>query len=150
MTPGLTLAAQDQEDLQILSARLQDAVAQVRDLIWLPKAQRFAAMFNRFKWEAEAEHKRGASLRVRAGLSFERVSSAKSHKIRYDNPRAVLSLLAIRFEPRSEEDPGGTIEFLFSGGGAIRLEVECIEATLSDIGGEWTARGKPAHPIVDQ
>jgi len=147
MTLGIILAAQDPEDLQVLSARLQDAVAQVRDLVWLPKAQRFAAVFNRFKWE-DAGRKRGAALRVRAGLSFERVTSAKSHKIRYDNPKAVLSLLAIRFEPRGEEDPGGAIELLFSGGGVIRLEVECVEASLSDIGSEWPARRKPTHPLA--
>jgi hypothetical protein len=59
----------------------------------------------------------------------------------------VLSLLAIRFIPRNAEDPGGTIELVFSGGGAIRLDVECIEATLSDAGESWAARGRPEHPL---
>jgi hypothetical protein len=140
-----TLAAQDAEDLDVISARLQDAVARVKDLVWLPKARRFAALFNRFKWE-DSEDKR-KSLRVRAGLSFENVLSAKSHNIRYGDPDAVLSLLAIRFDPAGAEDPGGTIELLFSGGGAIRLAVECIEASLSDVSGEWAARGRPAHPV---
>ncbi len=59
----------------------------------------------------------------------------------------MLSLLAIRFIPRNAEDPGGIIELVFSGGGAIRLDVECIEATLSDAGEPWAARGRPEHPI---
>lgn len=140
-----TLAAQDAEDLEILSARLQDAVAHVQDLKWLPKAQRFAALFNRFKWE-NAE-KDGKALRVRAGLCFEHVSAAKSHGIRRGNPKSVLSLLAMRFLPAGPEEPGGIIELVFSGGGTIRLDVECIEATLSDVSGAWAALGTPAHPV---
>ncbi|MBU6474057.1 MAG: DUF2948 family protein, partial [Alphaproteobacteria bacterium] len=33
----------------------------------------------------------------------------------------------------------------FAGGGALKLEVECIEAELADISGEWAALGRPAH-----
>lgn len=139
------LAAQDTEDLEVISARLQDAVTRVKDLVWLPRAHRFAALFNRFKWEDSGHN--GEALRVRAGLRFENVTSAKSHNIRYGDPDAVLSLLAVRFDPAGAEDPGGTIELVFSGGGAIRLEVECIEAGLSDVSGEWAARGTPAHPL---
>jgi hypothetical protein len=140
-----TLAAQDAEDLEVISACLQDAVARVKDLVWLPKAHRFAALFNRFKWEDS--EKKGEALRVRAGLCMESVLSAKSHKIRYGDPDAVLSLLTIRFDPAGAEDPGGTVELVFSGGGTIRLAVECIAVSLSDISGEWVARGRPAHPI---
>lgn len=141
MKSAPTLAAEDAEDLDVLSARLQDAVARVKDLVWLPKARRFAALFNRYKWE-EGRH----PLRVRAGLHFENVQSARSQNIRHD-PEAVLSLLAIRFTPHAGDDPSGTVELVFSGGGEIRLDVECIEATLSDVSGEWAARGRPAHEI---
>jgi hypothetical protein len=140
-----TLAAQDAEDLEIISARLQDAIARVKDLVWLPKAHRFAALFNRFKWEDT--EKKGDALRIRTGLLFENVLSAKSHNIRYGDPEAVLSLLAIRFESAGAEDQGGIVELVFSGGGALRLQVECIEASLSDVSGEWAARGTPAHPV---
>lgn len=139
MNSSPTLTAEDAEDLEVFSARLQDAVARVKDLVWLPKAHRFAALFNRYKWE-DGRH----ALRVRSGLHFENVQSAKSQNIRHD-AEAVLSLLAIRFTPRAAEDPSGTVELVFSGGGEIRLEVECIEATLSDVSGEWAARGRPAH-----
>jgi hypothetical protein len=59
----------------------------------------------------------------------------------------VLSLLAIRFTQRTADDPAGTVEFVFSGGGTLRLEVECLEASLSDVSGAWAARGLPSHPI---
>jgi len=139
-----TLVAQDADDLQVISARLQDAVARVGDLVWLPKARRFAALVNRFKWET-AETRKGDNLRVRAGLHFDGVLSVRSHNVLRGAPDAVVSLLAIRFTPKSGEDPGGTVDLIFAGGGAIQLEVECIDAGLSDVSGEWAARGRPEH-----
>ncbi|MBU6471595.1 MAG: DUF2948 family protein [Pseudomonadota bacterium] len=143
MTDGLTLAAEDAEDLEIISARLQDAVAKVRDIVYLPKSQRFAALFNRFVWEKAGG--RADDTRVRAGLTFAHVQSVKVQNLRHDAPEAVVSLLAIRFTPKGSEDPGGEVELVFSGGGAIRFKVEYIEAELTDISGEWAALGRPAH-----
>lgn len=140
-----TLAAEDAEDLGILSARLQDAVVRVKDLVWLPKSHRFAALVNRFKWEV-AQKSRSPNLRVRSRLSFDRVLSVKSHKIRRD-PEAVASLLALSFTAYGNENPAGVIELVFAGGGLMRLEVECIDASLSDVSGEWAARGRPSHEI---
>jgi hypothetical protein len=142
----LTLAAADAEDLEIISARLQDAVARVKDLVWLPKTRRFAALFNRFKWEtAEKKRGKGDNVRVRAGLHFDGVLSVKSFRLNRGEPEAVMSLLAIAFTPKAADDPAGTIELVFAGGGAIKLEVECIDAELTDVSGEWAARGRPSH-----
>lgn len=142
----LTLAAEDAEDLEIISARLQDAVAQVKDLVWLPKTRRFAGLFNRFKWEtAEARNSKGGGLRVRTRLYFDGVLAVKSHKLRRDVPDAVVSLLAIRFTPKGADDPAGSIELVFAGGGSIRIDVECIDAGLTDVSGEWAALGRPEH-----
>ena len=140
--PDVTLAAEDAEDLEIVSARLQDAVAQLKDLAWLPKTRRFAALFNRFKWE---DKRKRADLRVRALLHFDDVLSVKSKGLKRGAPDAVVSLLAIRFTPKGGDDPAGTVELLFAGGGTIRLEVECLSAGLADVGGEWAARGRPDH-----
>jgi hypothetical protein len=139
---GLTLAAEDAADLEVISARLQDAVAQMQDLVWLPKRRRFAALFNRFQWETD--EKRG-DLRVRSGLHFDGVLSVKSQNLKLGAPEAVVSLLAIQFTPKGGEDPGGEVELVFAGGGAIKLEVEVIDAGLSDVSGVWAARGRPEH-----
>jgi hypothetical protein len=139
----LTLAAEDTEDLEIISARLQDAVAQVKDLVWLPKSRRFAGLFNRFKWE---EKSKKTNLRVRARLYFDDVSAVKSHNLNRDAPDTVVSLLAIRFTPNgAAEDPSGVITLLFAGGGEIRLDVEAIDAGLTDVSGAWAALGRPDH-----
>ena len=140
--PELTLAAEDAEDLEIISARLQDAVAPLKDLVWLPKSRRFAALLNRFKWE---DKRATADLRVRSLLHFDDVLQAQSKGLKRGAPDAVVSLLAIRFTPKGAENPGGTVELVFAGGGSIRLEVECIDAGLSDVSGDWAARGRPDH-----
>jgi hypothetical protein len=138
----LTLAAEDAEDLEIVSARLQDAVAHLKDLAWLPKKRRFVALFNRFKWE---EKRKPADLRVRALLHFDDVLSVKSKGLKRGAPEAVVSLLAMHFTPRAADDPAGTIELVFASGGSIRLEVECLSAGLTDVSGAWAARGRPEH-----
>jgi hypothetical protein len=138
---GPLLAAQDGEDLEVISARLQDAVAKIGELKYLPKSRRFAGLFNRFKWESG---ERG-NLRIRTGLHFEGVTSVKSKNIKMGAPQAVVSLLAIKFTPNGGEDPAGKVELVFAGGGSILLEVEYLEAGLADVSGEWAARGRPAH-----
>ena len=135
----ITLGAQDGADLEIISARLQDAVARIGDLVYLPKSRRFAALFNRFRWETKDD------TRIRSGLHFENVVSCKALNLKRDQPDAVVSLLAIRFTPKGDEDPGGEVELVFAGGGALKLEVECIEAGLADISGEWAATRRPSH-----
>ena len=140
-SPALTLAAQDPEDLEVISARLQDAVLKMKDIVYLPKKRRFAAVFNRFKWESG---KRG-DLRVRSGLHFDGVLSVKSKNLKRGAPEAVLSLLAIRFTPAAAGDPAGTVELVFADGGTILLDVECLDAGLADVSGEWAARGRPSH-----
>ena len=54
-----------------------------------------------------------------------------------------LNLLAVAF---SETDaPGGVVMLTFSGGVALRLEVECLEAELADLGPAWGAEICPDH-----
>jgi hypothetical protein len=133
------LAAQDSEDLTILSARLQDAVAKLGDMAFLAKQHRFAAVVNRLEWE------KGGKTRVRAGLHFNSVLAVKTNKVKLGAKDAVVSILAITFTPKAVDDPAGTIEIVLAGGGAIRLEVECIDAELADTTQPWTARATPDH-----
>jgi len=139
----LKLAAADAEDLQILSARLQDAVVKLKNVTWLPKKRRFAAVLNRLQWED------GGKTRVRAGLHFDGVLKVQSHKVKLGAGEAVVSLLAVTFTPNQGEDPGGMIEIVLAGGGAIRLTVECIDAELADMTGAWAACGTPDHEAPD-
>jgi len=135
----LRLAANDAEDLEVLSARLQDAVFKLKDASWQPRQHRFAAVVNRLKWEE------GGRTRVRAGLHFKGVLKAQSSRVKLGAGEAVVSILAVQFTAGGNEDPGGTIEIVLAGGGAIRLTVECIDAELLDMTAAWTARATPDH-----
>src|SRR5690554_2484461 len=114
--------AGDAEDLGIMSAVLQDAVAKLGDFAFLPAERRYAFVANWFLWECAADRKHGPFARVRAGAHFDDVKSAQFQNLRTDAKDAVVELLAIKFEPG--EDGAGVIVLDFAGGGAVRLEVE--------------------------
>ena len=133
------LAATDAEDLQILSARLQDAAVKLKNIAWLPRHRRFAMVANRYRWEGPGRE------RVLAGLHFDGVLKVQSRKIKLGAGEAVVALLAITFTANGDGDPGGVVELTFAGGGTIRLTVECIDAELADLTQPWTARAKPDH-----
>lgn len=140
----LKLIALDTQDLGIVSAHVQDAVMKVADLSFVAGEKRFIAAINRFVWENAAGFFSRRNERRRSVLHFEGVRAVKSTGFPRDKGEEVLSLLALRFEPATEA-PEGVIELTFSGGGAIRLEVDYIEARLADVGGAWEASSRPRH-----
>lgn len=144
MTP-LKLVALDEKDLEIVSAHTQDAVMKVGDLLYLPEVKRFVAPMNRFAWETSKGLFRRRDERRNSVLHFDRVLGARISGIDRAKTDDVLSLLAIRFA--ESEAPAGTIELVFAGAGSIRLDVECIEARLADLGGAWEAASRPTHRI---
>ncbi|MFN4353365.1 DUF2948 family protein [Parvibaculum sp.] len=142
MKKELRLLAEDAADLEVISAALQDAVLQVRDLAFLPSTRRFACVVNRFRWDAA---RRAPHERVRAGLHFENVLAARARNIAQDRPEGVLNLLAIRFDELNA--PSGLVTLVFSGGAELRLEVEALEAHLSDLGLVWETPNRPEHDL---
>ncbi|WP_187972487.1 DUF2948 family protein [Aquibium microcysteis] len=143
--PPLKLLALDAEDLQVVSAHVQDAVLRVGDIDWRAQEKRVVIAMNRFVWEAPKRLFSRHDERRRAALHFDRVLSVRTAGIDRDRPAEVLSLLAVRFE--ETDAPAGHVDLLFSGGATMRLEVECIEARVADIGGAWEATSRPAHRV---
>jgi hypothetical protein len=143
--PVLKLLALDAEDLQVMSAHVQDAVLRVGDIAWRAQEKRVVIAMNRFVWEAPKRLFARHDERRRAALHFDRVLAVKTAGIDRGQPAEVLSLLAIRFE--ETQAPAGHVDLVFSGGATMRLDVECIEAQLSDIGGAWEATSRPAHRV---
>lgn len=137
----LKLAAEDEDDLKAISALVQDSVLRVGDLGWLPKSRRFACVLNRYRWETGRSGGRGE--RVRSGLCIDGVEKVQALGIRQDAKEAVLSLLAMTYEAGA--DGKGALTLNFSGGGAIRLDVEALDVHLDDLTGTWSARARPHH-----
>jgi hypothetical protein len=147
-TKPLKLVALDDEDLDVISSHLQDAVVRVGEMAYQPSRKRFAAILNRYNWEkAVGGRPQQENERRRTALRFDRVLGAQLQQVRPSQSDRVLSLLAVRFEP--EDHPSGYVTLTFSGGATIRLKVECIEAELTDLGPSWRARSKPEHPGAD-
>ncbi|WP_048648677.1 DUF2948 family protein [Nitratireductor soli] len=144
----LKLVALDEEDLAILSAHLQDAVTKVGDLAFEPGDKRFALAMNRFVWEKETKRRAFRPTpheRRRSILHFDRVQSVRTAGIDRSRPNDILSLLAVDFTMGAA--PSGTVELIFSGNAAIQLDVECVEARLTDLGAAWETPARPDHDL---
>jgi hypothetical protein len=144
----LKLIALDAADLSVVSAHLQDAVLRAADIAYLPGEKRFAAVVQRFDWfDAIAAGESARFSRRQTAVRIERVTGAQVQGIDLAQKDRVLSLLALCFEPG--EPPEGHITLRFADGAAIRLQVECIEVEMKDLGPAWQAKAKPKHPDED-
>jgi hypothetical protein len=145
-TDLLKFVVLDEEDLEVVSAHVQDAVVKTGDVMWRPQEKRVVVALNRFDWESAQDG--GAEFhRRRAALRFERVLSCKCRDIDPAGSDTVLNLLAVEFA--EGEPPSGVVTLTFSGGKALRLEVECLEAELADLGPSWAACSCPAHAVIE-
>lgn len=138
----LRLIAEDAADLAVISAALQDAVAQVGDIRFDAKARSLTLEMNRFRWEV-GEARDGE--RVRAALQLNGVLGVKALRLRREPKDAVVELLAVTFD--ETDAPGGVVTLTFSGGGEMACEVECIDAVLADVGAPWPTKSRPAHTV---
>lgn len=131
----LRLLAEDAVDLQIISAALQDAIMRPVDIRWEKEARRLTIVLSRFCWEC-------GGTRVMAAMQFGDVEAVKSRRLPR-LPESALELLALDFEPT--EAPGGRVILMFAGGGDLRIDVECLDAVLTDLSDRWPARVAPTH-----
>jgi Protein of unknown function (DUF2948) len=138
----LRLVALDTDDLEVVSAHLQDAVVSVGDVHWRPGEKRLVIGLARFDWEG-AQAVPPELQRRSTVLRFDRVRSFKCRNIDCSDKKTMLNLLAVSFD--ETDSPTGAVTLTFSGGGALRLEVECLECALADLGPIWTTTCCPAH-----
>ena len=146
MSPQLKLIALDEDDLAVISAHVQDARVKVSDIVWRQGEKRLVIGMSRLDWEqtlaGETEPRR-----LVAALRFDRVLACKSRNIDLSAPGSMLDLVGIEFHPR--EAPGGSALLLFGEGKVLRLDLECLECELTDLGADdlgtsEAGEGKPA------
>ena len=137
MAPQLKLIALDSEDLAVISTHVQDARVKAADIMWRQSEKRLVIGMNRLDWEQTMSG--GAEpRRLIAALRFDRVLACKSRNIDLDADTA-LDLIGIEFHETNP--PGGSALLLFAGGGALRLDVECLECELTDLGPDDLGEG---------
>jgi hypothetical protein len=138
----LRLLAEDEDDLKVISAALQDAIAKVGDISYEPRERLLTVALNRFRWEDDED--RAGGRRVRSALQFGSVLSVKARRLKREPRDAVVELLAVDF--KAGVSPGGEVLLSFAGGADLRLEVECLDAVLADLSRPWTTPRAPRHP----
>ena len=96
----LNLIATDDEDLQVISALLQDAIIRNGDMSYSSTRRRFAAVVNRFRWEEGSR-----SERVHCGMHFNGILGVKTRNLLREKGETLYELLAcvavfLRFSSR--------------------------------------------------
>jgi len=124
------LIALEPDDLEVISAHVQDAAIRPHDIHWRPAEKRVVIGLTRLDWQLL--HQGGSNCRkIVAALRFDRALSCRARKIAPGADAASLNLLAVEFEPGAA--PSGVVHLVFSGGASLRIEVECLECELADL-----------------
>jgi hypothetical protein len=138
MAPQLKLIALDADDLAVISTHVQDARVLISDIVWRQSEKRLVIGMNRLDWEQSLSG-RTEPRRLVAALRFDRVLACKSRNIDLAKPDSLLELVGIEFH--DADAPGGSALLIFAHGGALRLDVECLECELTDLGPEDLGAG---------
>ena len=131
----LKLRAKDSEDVQVISAILQDAIAPVVDMAYRPAEKDFIMIVQRF---CRDEHGGTSFERVRCAVHVHGVTGAQLHGIDQARTEDMLDLLAVMPEANS-------LQFVFAGGGRIKLNLADWSLILEDFGEPWPAMCEPCH-----
>jgi hypothetical protein len=131
MAEKLALLAQEADDIPALSALLQDATLRRPDLVWDARRRRVVLMLGRYCWEAATPARMRSALRIESVLRLQRQAWP-------DDPETVLALLSLTHEE-------GWLRLDFSGGAALRAEVEAVDVVLDDVSGPFPTARVPAH-----
>jgi hypothetical protein len=137
----LKLYALEREGLSVISAHVQDACVRREDMTYLPKQNRFVLGALRYDWIG-AKH--ALDERVGAVLRFDRV--LKVSHLGLDDGAKVRTLLGVTFQ--KTEEPSGLVFLNFGDGAIVRLEVECLEAELVDVGPRRAACDCEGHTLT--
>ena len=143
---ALKFRLDDQEDMKVASAHLQDALLRVGDIAYLPRNRRIALSANRFCWEdvaGDVLRKGKITRRVNCGFHFDHVTGVAAQNVDQSDPEALLYLLTMEFKPT--DDVSGEVKLTFAGGAALRISVECLEGAMADRGEPWLTDNQPKH-----
>ena len=145
-TKNLKLIARSIEDLKVVSAHLQDAIANIRDIAKLEKNKIFLMQLNRFMWEDVERGVFRKNKRIRTVLKFENVLKVHSKNINQTKKDKFLDFLTI--ETIQMPDNNYEMKLVFAGDSMIRIISEVIEVTLDDQGQAWDTKNIPKHKVV--
>ncbi len=141
MSDPLRLKAKDAEDLQIVSAMLQDALVPTGDMSFDRTALRFMFAASRFRWEdAEAASRCTPPVYewVNCVVHVEGVRDVQYTGLDLTATGKIHELLAVFLED-------GRLKLVFAGGAALRLQLDSWTVRLEDFGAPWPTMLPPQH-----
>ena len=143
---NLKLIARTYEDLRVVSAHLQDAIANVSEIAHLNKNKIFLIQLNRFMWEDVEKGLFRKNKRIRTVLKIENVLKVHSKNIIQSKKDKFLDFLTI--ETNQMPDNNYEMKIVFSGDSVIKVISEVIEVTLDDQGEAWDTKNMPKHKVL--
>ena len=143
---NLKLIARTEDALRVISAHLQDAIANVFDIANLEKNKIFLMQLNRFMWEDVEKGVFRKNKRIRTVLKFENVVKVHSKNINQLKKDQFLDFLTIETNQMPENNY--EMKIVFAGDSAIKVISEVIEVTLDDQGEAWETKNKPKHETL--
>ena len=142
----LKLIARTDEDLKVVSAHLQDSIANISDVANLFKNRMFLMQLNRFMWEDVEKGVFRKNKRIRTILKFENVLKVHSKNINQSKKDKFLDFLTI--ETNLMPDNNYEMKIVFAGDAIIKVISEVIEVTLDDQGEPWETKNMPRHKEI--
>ena len=143
---NLKLIAKSDEDLRVISAHLQDAIASPSDFANLKKNSIFLMQLNRFMWEDVEKGVFRKNKRIRTVLKFDNVITVLSKNINIKDKKSFLDFLTI--ESNLLPDKSNEIKLIFSGDSVIKIKAEVIDVALDDQGLPWDTKTQPKHDFL--
>ncbi len=135
MSEALKLKAKDAEDLQVISAVLQDAIAPVVDLHYLAHEKNFVMVVQRLCRDHAANQK---NERVCCAFNLRGVEQVQTHGFDPADTDVMLELLALLPE-------GDELQLIFASDARIKLSLKDWSLIVEDFGERWPAQCDPCH-----
>jgi hypothetical protein len=135
----LKLRAIDIQDLAVVSAFLQDSIANVSEMAYLPEQRLFVLAVCRFRWErAVSASPEQIFERVSCAITINDVDTPKYRGFSLKDRHRTMPLLAITFDD-------AMVTLTFGGEAAVRLPVTGLDLRVEDFGKCWPTKTKPEH-----
>lgn len=142
MTAAVKLLVRDKDDIEVVSALLQDALCAPEDMSYDKAAGEFLAVVNRFCWEQPAttdtQGERPVFARAMAGLRVGGVISVQQRGM--EARSGFYNLLAIEYEK-----PDQRLRLIFSAGAEVQLQLSELRLVVADLSADYPTAVRPAH-----
>lgn len=137
------LKATDSDDVQVLSALLQDGLIASGDMHYDHHSECFILLVNRFCWELseQADDANHTAYRCMCGLHISGVRRLSHRNFSHDRDTAQFyNLLTISYDQAEKQ-----LNLVFSDGVEIRCEIDSLDIRLKDVAPPHPAQKIPDH-----